>query len=102
VAIEQTLLASSVLIRELLVVDAKLTKDCCLIVIRRDDIFHCLVAELVGLVEGHSAAKSATGEPNTKTLAVVIPADLPVEIPFGNRQSPDLPPSERRWNRADL
>src|SRR3954452_663906 len=61
-----------------------------LIIVRRDDILNRLVAELVRLGEGHSAAEAAAGQPDAKTLAVVIAAGLTVEVPFRTRQTPDL------------
>src|SRR5689334_11842388 len=62
--IDKALFAAGVLIYELLVIDAKLMKHRGLIIVRRDDIFHCLVAKLVGLAEGHSAAEAPAGEPD--------------------------------------
>src|SRR5215212_3607237 len=50
--INQTLFATGVVKHELLVIDTKLMKNRGLIIIRRDYIINCLMAELVGLAEG--------------------------------------------------
>ncbi len=70
----QSLLLAVVQVGHLGVIKAKLVQQRRLEIIRVDDVFDCLVAELVSFTEGHTRLDASASEPGRKALAIVVSA----------------------------